>query len=71
MGDINWYDRLWDVDNDEELFERAQEISAELIENLDGSKKGKNEFVKSIYELKLEDGIAFNKIIDNAIKSMY
>lgn len=43
MTEVSWYDRLWDIHDDEELFERLKEIVAELIEELGGSKKEKNE----------------------------
>ncbi|MGI8893689.1 MAG: hypothetical protein ACR2GN_09560 [Bacteroidia bacterium] len=55
MGDLNWHDRLWYIHDDDELFERVQEIVAELIEELGGSAKEKRAFIKQVYDMELEN----------------
>ena len=56
MNDVYWYDRLWYIHDDDELFERLQQIVSELVEDLGGSMKEKRIFIKQIYDMELIDG---------------
>ncbi len=56
LSDIMWSDKLWDVQDDDELFYRVKENLAELIEDSFSSARERKKVVADIWTYEIDGG---------------
>ena len=57
LPDIDWYNKLWYIHDDDELFDSAKSIVTELLGQSGGSAKERRQFINEVDGYEWNDGI--------------